>query len=136
MMMNDNTKIRMLLHPSVSELDYHLTVLDIFNYLAIKYEDNFPVKWTPNGREILKRSGCFRDWVIQTVTRNNGYLLELFIQPNFPKQTLNMWFNWQVAYIEEDKIFPPKIVLQAAVNEWLHRQDKLSNRVSEVVTPS
>jgi hypothetical protein len=131
-----NDKIRQVLHPSVSELDYHLKVLEIFNYLAHKYEANLPQKWQLKGRDVLTRSGCFRDWVIQIVTRNNGYLLELFNQSNFPKQNLEMWYNWQIAYIEEDKVFPPKIVLQAAVNEWLHRQDKLSNRVSEVVTPS
>ena len=120
-----DTQIIAVLHPSVNEQEYCLESLELYCEMALYYSDLLPEKWQSEGVKILEGSACFKDWFLMSVYRNNNSLLDIFLGDGFPPQSLHQWYQWQVFYFQETGIFPPKIVLQAAVNEWLHRVSKL-----------
>jgi hypothetical protein len=126
--------IMQLLRGNVSEMDYNYQKLEIFETLSDKFAERLPKKWQPIGANILARSGAFRNWVLCIIEANNKHLVDVFTKPKFPKCHLEGWYQFQLFFIEEDKMFPPKIVLQLAVREWWERE-KNKQRVSALVTP-
>jgi hypothetical protein len=117
-----DTSIMQLLRGNVSEMDYNYQKLAIFDTLAAMYVEHLPKKWQPIGANILSRSEAFRKWVLMIIEVNNKHLIDVFLKPNFPKCSLEGWYHFQIFFIAEEKIFPPKYVLQLAVKEWWQRQ--------------
>lgn len=119
--MKNNFHIRELLTPSVSEQDYYDAEFALYGIMAHRYRDYLPAKWRHKGTEILERSTCFKEWFLKIVNRNNGFLVELFTVDGYPKQSLHQWTQMQLFYFETNGFYPHTMIVQAAVNEWLHR---------------
>lgn len=119
--MENNFHIRQILTPSVSALDYGFAELDLFDKLAKDYADLLPIKWRSQGEAILLRSVFFREWFLKVVAINNCHIESMIHNDIDRPQSLIAWAAWQDIYIAENNLFPSKVVLQVAVQEWQHR---------------